>query len=107
MVLLGISLFCKALFVIQIIKTKNYYRIAWLIFDLFRIGSLFYKFEWEWSIAGLFKLDTVLQKKLLKLEQSPSSFNMTFPLSVILNFSPFDTFYVKWGKIFSKTTFYG
>lgn len=101
MVLLGISLFCKALFVIQIIKTKNYF------FDLFRIGSLFYKFEWEWSIAGLFKLDTVLQKKLLKLEQIPSSFNMTFPLSVILNFSPFDTFYVKWGKIFSKTTFYG
>ena len=54
-------------------ETKQ--RIAWSVFyslntgrfviwiNVGRIGSVFCKFEWECSITGIFKLDTVLAKK--------------------------------------------
>ena len=63
-----------------------------------RIRSLFCKFEWKCSIAGMFKLEIVLAKKSLKEEQISSSVDMTLLFSTTLLFSFFDTFCIKWAN---------
>ena len=53
-----------------------------------KIGSLFYKFKWECSIATIFKLDTVFAKKFLTLKQISSSLYMTLSLFNKINVFP-------------------
>ena len=65
-----------------------------------RIGSVVCKFEWECSVACIFKLDTAFAKKTpLKLDQISVSFDMTFGFSIRKVFSPLDFFCVKRGKM--------